>query len=712
MKILFLTTHLNIGGITRYVTNLSKALKRRGHTVFVASGGGDSEEVLAKSGIRHISLNIKTKSELSPKLIKSFFALKSFLKEEKIDLMHAHTRVTQVLAFFLSRFFGIPYVTTCHGFFKKRLGRKIFGCWGEKVVAISEAVSAGLIRDFKVGREKIAVVPTGIEVERFSRALGDREKKEFKRRWKLDESFVLGAIGRLSPVKGQETLIRSLPLVLEDFPDTKVLLVGDGPDEKRLKKLSCSLGLSEKIIFTGSLKDTKHALSTMDIFVLPSINEGLGLSLIEAMASGKACIASKVGGIETLIEDGVSGMLIKTKDANELSSAVKYMRSNKEKKEGFEKKAREKALSRFDISKMAEDIEKVCREVTEEKKTGSKKKILIFNVNWLGDIIFTSPFIRAIRGAFPDSYIACAVPPRCREILDSNIRINKVIIFDEKGAEKTFWGKLKFALRLRKKKFDIAFILHRSLTKALITFVAGIGKRIGYDTKKRGFLLGKKLEEPKEPIHKVEYFLNLAKLVGADTSEKDYDFFITEGDKEKAESILKKEGIASDSRIVALNPGGNWDPKRWPTDRFSELADKLIEKYNVKIVITGSEKDKILASDIEKRMKNTPLSICGKTTLREAASIFKRAGLVVSGDSGPMHIAVATGANVVTLFGPTSSEITGPYGKGNYTVIKKEIGCKTPCYDLKCTDNKCMKAITPRDVLRVVEEKGYLKRDF
>lgn len=340
-----------------------------------------------------------------------------------------------------------------------------------------------------------------------------------------------------------------------------------------------------------------------------------------------------------------------------------------------------------------------------------RKKILIFNVNWLGDIIFSSPFIRAVRETFPDSYIACAIPPRCKDILETNPRINELIIFDESGPEKTFLGKIKFAFKLRKENFDIAFLLHRSLTRALITFIAGIRVRVGYDTKRRGFLLTKRLGSPAKDTHRVEYFLNLAKAIGADTSKKDYEFFITEPDRKKSESILESRGVSNNNRIVVLNPGGNWDPKRWPVSRFAELGDRLIERYGVKILITGAEKDKALADKISKVMKNKPISICGQTTIRELASILERSELVISGDSGPMHIAISVGTDVVALFGPTFTDITGPYGKGNYIVIQKDVGCSIPCYDFTCKDNRCMKAISVDDVIGAIEENGYLKNE-
>jgi lipopolysaccharide heptosyltransferase II len=239
--------------------------------------------------------------------------------------------------------------------------------------------------------------------------------------------------------------------------------------------------------------------------------------------------------------------------------------------------------------------------------------------------------------------------------------------------------------------------------------MAGVKMRVGYDTKKRGFLLTDRLSSPVGNIHRVDHFLGLAKAIGAEAPKKDYEFFITDPDRKKTDRLLETEGIDKNDRFVALNPGGNWEPKRWSVDRFAQLADSLVERYGVKILITGAEKDRPLADEISQKMKNKSISICGKTEMRELATVFKKADLVISGDSGPMHIAVSTGAKVIALFGPTSARITGPYGAGNYAVIRKDVGCEVPCYDFACKDYKCMKAITADDVIGVIEEKGYLR---
>ncbi len=333
-----------------------------------------------------------------------------------------------------------------------------------------------------------------------------------------------------------------------------------------------------------------------------------------------------------------------------------------------------------------------------------QKRILIVNVNWVGDALFSTPFIRAVREAYPESYIACLLHPRCREMLASNPRLNEIIIYDEEGEHKNLVGKFRLIASLRRKRFDTAFLLHRSFTKALIVYLAGIKKRIGYPTKHRSLLLTDTVEEPTDQMHKVEYFLNLAISAGIAPSIRSCEFFVKEPDRKIIKKLLREEGISDTDSIVVLCPGGNWDPKRWPKENFAKVADSLAERFGVKIVISGAKKDVPLAESISGMMKNKPVITCGKTTLGGLGALLEGSSLVVANDTGPMHIAVAMKAKVIALFGPTSSRITGPYGEGDYKVIFKNDTCEVPCYDFTCKDNRCMAAITVEDVLKEAEK--------
>lgn len=328
-----------------------------------------------------------------------------------------------------------------------------------------------------------------------------------------------------------------------------------------------------------------------------------------------------------------------------------------------------------------------------------KKRILVIEVNWLGDVLFSTPFIRALRNANPDGYIACLLHPRTREILDGNPAVNEIVIYDEEGIHKGLLGKIKLVLSLRRKHFDTVYILHRSFTKALIAYLTGARERIGYPAKNREKLLTKAVEEPDAGVHSVEYFMNLAGESASGVKEPAYEFYIKDADRLYVRDYLSVRGVNPGDKIITLCPGGNWDPKRWPKENFAALSDMLAGKYGVKVVITGGEKEKTLAERIKGMMKHPAVVACGDTNLKQLGAILERSLLVIANDTGSMHIAVAVGAKVIALFGPTSPEMTGPYGRGSYRVIKSRIECDVPCYDVTCRDNKCMKAISVEEVL-------------
>lgn len=331
-------------------------------------------------------------------------------------------------------------------------------------------------------------------------------------------------------------------------------------------------------------------------------------------------------------------------------------------------------------------------------------RILIVNVNWLGDALFTTPFIRVLREAYPDAYIASLVVPRCQELLEDNPQLDELIIYDEGFSHKTLFGKLLLISHLKSKRFDTAFILRKSLTRTMLLFLSGIPNRIGYDNRKSGFLLTHRLKSPNEPLHKVDYFLNIAHSIGIDKKVSDYELYIKEKDKKYIDELLKKEGVSKTDILIGINPGANWNLKRWPGKNFAQLIKELQAKYSAKIIITGASDDIELTEEIAHLSGVAPIIACGKTTIKQLAALFQRTHLVISNDSGPMHIAASQKVPLIALFGPTSPQITGPYGSGRSIIIRKDVDCELPCYNLDCQENHCMMAITVDDVLDKVKE--------
>jgi len=333
------------------------------------------------------------------------------------------------------------------------------------------------------------------------------------------------------------------------------------------------------------------------------------------------------------------------------------------------------------------------------------KRILVFNVNWLGDVLFSTAALRNLRRNFPDSYLACIIPSRCYAVLKGNPHLDEIIIYDEKDRHKGMLAKMGFVRLLKDKKFDTVFLLHRSFSRALICRLAGIPERLGYYTKKRAFLLTKKIiPPPRDTLHRIDYYLGVLEGAGLKAEDRYTEFFVAEEDLKYTESFLNRQSIKTDDYLVGINPGGNWRLKRWPKENWAKLAERLIEEFSAKLIITGGFGDRALANEIKDLMQKKPVVACGVLNLRQSAALFKRLDLFISADTGPLHIANAVGTKrIIALFGPTHPKITGPYPEHHVKILSKDVGCKIPCYNLSCNDNRCMKAITLDEVIQQVK---------
>jgi len=338
------------------------------------------------------------------------------------------------------------------------------------------------------------------------------------------------------------------------------------------------------------------------------------------------------------------------------------------------------------------------------KTKGTYKRILIVEVNWIGDVLFSTPFISSIRERFCDAYITCMVVPRVKPVLENNPHIDEIIVYDENGRHRGIFGKLRFINSLRKKKFDLAILLHRSLTRTLISILGGIKNRAGYTTPKRRIFLTHPIEPPEAELHKADYFLNVSKALGGNISGKKCEFFVKGSERSYIEKELSKNGIKKEDLLVVMNPGGNWPPKRWSEENFAKLGDMLTRGYKAKVAISGAPGDTRRAKLIKSKMKESAAVLVGRTNIKELAALMERADFVISGDSGPAHIACAMGSNTIALFGPTSPRLTGPYECPNARVIQKNSDCEVPCYDVTCKNYACMDAITVFDVVQVFED--------
>jgi len=320
------------------------------------------------------------------------------------------------------------------------------------------------------------------------------------------------------------------------------------------------------------------------------------------------------------------------------------------------------------------------------------KKILVAEVNWLGDAILTTPVFKALKKKLPSSYLGVMAVERVRGVFDDNPYIDEVVIFDEKNKQKGFFQKLKFIKSLKKKNFDTVFFIHRSFTRILICFFAGIKERTGYKRLKSFLFLTRRISPPKEPVSRQERYLYLFERSGITIDDRMPEFFVPPQVSARVDSWLKPL-CAKHSFIVGVNPSANWALKRWPQEYFSQLCDRLVKEFNCAVIFTGAGKEASVIEAVRRNMQERSYDFCGKTNLKELAALIKNTKVFISNDSGPAHLAGALGVKTLVIFGPTSEAVTSPKGKYVEIVRSDNAGCDIPCYKTDCKDNVCMSSI-------------------
>ena len=349
------------------------------------------------------------------------------------------------------------------------------------------------------------------------------------------------------------------------------------------------------------------------------------------------------------------------------------------------------------------------------------KKVLIINTFGIGDVLFTTPLISNLKTAYPDVYIGYLCNRRTSPLLEHNTKVNRIFIYarDELNViyKRSRWQYWKvfgaFVQSIKDERFDIVLDVSLSGFTAFLTWWIGIPYRVGFDYKRRGFFLNKKIPfKGYEDKHVVEYYLDLLRAIDVPVKHKALELPLTKEDMDWASRFLKENGVPGRGPVIGLVPGGgeSWGKeavyKRWPTGSFAKLADKLIEKSSAQIILLGGPAESQLCEEIVRGMRNPCLSLCGKTSLTQFAALAKQCSLIVTNDGGPLHVAVATGSKTVSIFGPVDDVVYGPYPLEGHMVVKKDLACQ-PCYRrfrrAQCEHIRCLKQLSVEEVIGKVE---------
>jgi heptosyltransferase-2 len=333
----------------------------------------------------------------------------------------------------------------------------------------------------------------------------------------------------------------------------------------------------------------------------------------------------------------------------------------------------------------------------------SISKILVIQTAFIGDLVLTTPLIRAIRRGFPYARISVLAIPQTADLLVGNPHVDNVVLYDKRGKERTIRAFLKLVDRLRKEHFDLAIVPHRSFRSALLAALSGIPQRIGFNTSIGAFLFTHRVFYRKD-AHEIERNLDLLNRFGICLQDKSPEIFPSLQDRERITEFLRENGIQTSHKLVAIAPGSVWSTKCWPPERFAEVARLLFEQFEIKVVLIGGEADRQLCQQIAKVLpRGVGTVAAGQMSLCQSAALLERCTLLLSNDSAPVHLSVAMKTPVVAIFGPTVPAFGfAPWGEG-HTVVQKQLKCR-PCGvhgSKRCPRGhfQCMKGISPERVL-------------
>lgn len=342
-NILFFTRTMMLGGTENVVLQLCEVFKPKVNKIVVCSCGGVNVEKLTKMGIRHYQIpDISSKKDI----FKICRTVKKIVEKEQITVIHSHHRMA---AFYTEILFGssIIKIANAHNtFFDKKLLTR-FAYRNTKVIAVGEMVKKNLVGFYKISSDQITVIHNAIKP--FD---GKISPIPLLTEYRENGYKIIGNVGRLSEQKGMEYFINAVPGVIEKFPKTKFVIVGDGEDKDKLVNMVKQMNLDEYITFLGYRSDIQNVMSQMDFIVLSSLWEGLPLTPIEAFSVGKTVVATAVDGTPEIVQNGINGILIKPKDIKEIVNNICYLLNNIDVLDKFHVSAKERYNAEFSFEKL------------------------------------------------------------------------------------------------------------------------------------------------------------------------------------------------------------------------------------------------------------------------------------------------------------------------------------------------------------------------
>ncbi len=311
------------------------------------------------------------------------------------------------------------------------------------------------------------------------------------------------------------------------------------------------------------------------------------------------------------------------------------------------------------------------------------RRILVIKLRAVGDVLLSTIVLRNLRAAFPEAALDVLTEPPAADIVRAQPSVHTTLVYD-----RTAMSGPGLILMVRRRKYDLIVDLFGNPRTALVTRMSGARYRVGYRFRGRAYAYSLLVEPRGGSVHNTQFNLDALEAIGVPVIDRSISVVPAQDDREYVDRFLTAAALPA-GPLVAVNPGGGWYTKRWPVERFAMLADRIAMAYGWNIILPWGPGQLAEAERLRSLMR-TPAFVPPPTTLLQLAALFERCAYVISNDSGPMHLAAATGPRVLGIFGPTRPELQGPYGPRHAVVRREGLDC-LGCNLTRCSiGNICM----------------------
>lgn len=327
----------------------------------------------------------------------------------------------------------------------------------------------------------------------------------------------------------------------------------------------------------------------------------------------------------------------------------------------------------------------------------SVKRLLVIKLRAVGDVLLSTIVLRNLHLAFPGTQIDFLTEPPARDILAGSPDVDSLLLYD-----RTTMSGLDLIREVRKRRYDVVIDLFGNPRTALVTRLSGARHRVGFRFRGRTYAYNVVVNPRGGEVHNTQFNLDAIEAIEVEIQDRNVYFHFTPSDERYIDQFLDRSSLKG-RILVALNTGGGWYTKRWSLERFAELGDRIVGEFGVTVILPWGPGQIEEAKQVATLMSHTAV-LPPATTLPQLGALLKRTSLVVSNDSGPMHIAAAVGTPVLGIYGPTNPVLQGPYGRQHAIVRKESLEC-LGCNLTSCPiGHPCMKELSVDAVFEAVRD--------